>query len=196
MLNFFGAVYESVIELKADEIIGSLVIGLVLAMGCAGLCILGQKRSKNPFPLLCGVILVFCALSMAFGVGHVRHKFSSKAIVAAGPGPNPGHFPPPGRARQARGDRPMPRPFGRQLLAEADSDKDGKLTPEEAAQFVRSIDLGDKGGADVSDIDRVTFERFGPGPTPLSSNPPRSTPPARSGDHPEVTQDSREREGD
>ncbi|MBX6315822.1 MAG: hypothetical protein IRY99_23350, partial [Isosphaeraceae bacterium] len=69
-------------------------------------------------------------------------------------------FPPPG----FRPRRPPYRFLAARFVALIDEDKDGHISPDEAAQFVRQADVGGKGYADMEDIDAAVSDRTGPPP--------------------------------
>jgi EF hand len=58
------------------------------------------------------------------------------------------------------------------LVERADADKDGHLSPEEAALFVRKADGDGKGYADTRDIDAALSDRVGPAPPVGDPTPP------------------------
>ena len=88
---------------------------------------------------------------MAIGLGHSRYKSSQagKSLLASD---------------RAGGFRAPTSPIGRRLLDDADLDGDGRLTPEEAARFVKGADLAGKGWANASDIDWARRESIVPRP--------------------------------
>ena len=59
----------------------------VLALAAAGACLLVRKRVSDPFPVLCGMILLVSVLSMAFGLGHSRYKADrvGRSLAASNP---------------------------------------------------------------------------------------------------------------
>ena len=185
MSEYLKIIYEGVTEISADEVMGAMVVGLALALACYGLCALGRKRANDPLPLLCGLIFAISALSMAIGVGHSRYR-SLKGVSPNGwtaTQSGPGGFPGPGGPG---GGPPMHRPLGRALLHRADADRNGQLTPDEAARFVREADLAGKGWVDASDIDQA--HRGPVGPRPLSDFHPDTARPG--GDRVEKTPQS------
>ena len=177
MLKYLDAFYESVIDLSPDEMIGALVIGLGLAMACSGLCLLAHKKSPNPYPLLCGLIFVFCVSALAIGVGYTRIKYTAVARNGGRNNPNVhlGMGPFPGRPGGPHGGPPMAHRPGRPWLQEADADRNGQLTPEEAAQFVREADTTGKGSIDIAEFERSRRGHGGP-PGPVAAPPGSVTP--------------------
>ena len=163
MGEYLQTIYEGVTEISPDEAMAALMIGLAVALACSGLYALGRKWASDPFPLLCGLIFAASAGSMAFGIGHARHK--SKAGIATdfigSPGPGPARtFGPGAGAGAGAGSRLHP--FSRDLLQNADADANGQLTPDEVAQFIRAADATGKGWADAIDIDRARKGSGGP----------------------------------
>ncbi len=180
MLKYLGALYESMTEVSPDEAIGALMIGLVLALGFAGLCVLAFKKSANPYPLVCGLIFAVSASSLMIGVGHSRSKYIGASRLVGWGRLRSDEIPRPGvsAAPVSPYDRPpvMPRGRGgRRWIMEADGDGNGRITPEEAAQFIRNADRTGKGWVGLSDLERP---RGGPpGPTAVTQGlPPAGSP--------------------
>lgn len=145
MIEYWQAVFRSVIDVSPREAIGALMVGFALALAASGACALLRKRASDPFPMSCGLTLVACVLSMAFGLGHAgsRRDRSVNSVASTNP---------------KQGWRVLPPPIGRLLLADADLDGDGRLTPEEAAQFVKKADVDGNGWANASEIDGARRE--------------------------------------
>jgi hypothetical protein len=159
--DFLRIVYEGVIDFSPNELMGALMVGLALALVCHGICVLGRKRATNPLPLLCGLIFAVSVLAMAIGFGHSRYRALGRNVAMArnrldaGPGRDPGGLQKSAEPRGRGRGRSEPNPIGRSLLLMADTNKDGRLTPEEAAQFVLGADKDEDGSADLSEIDRA-----------------------------------------
>jgi hypothetical protein len=155
MTDYLSAFYEGATEISPDEIIGALAIGLALAMVCSGLCMLGHKRASNVFPVFCGLIFAVSTISMIVGLGHARSKYMGP-VRRTDP---TGQFPKGSPHFNARpplgwpGPPPMHPRIGRTLLHEADANKDGRLTPEEAAQYIRQSDTTGQGSVSAEDLD-------------------------------------------
>ncbi len=164
MSGFFTHLYDSLVDLSPDDLIGAIAIGLALSMACSGLCLLAQKKAACPFSPVCGVVFAVVAASLAIGLGHGRQKY-------AGPRPDGPtlHQPDPRLVGQGMSRRP-----GRHWLQEADVDHDGHLTPEEAARFVREADTAGKGWIDPAEFDRARREHHFP---PVVGKPPESATP-------------------
>ncbi len=168
MAEYLKDIYLSVTDVSSREAIGGLLVGFALALAASGAFKHLRKLASDPFPLLCGLILLVSAVSMALGVGHSRYKrdHARRSLVASDP---------------RDGIRVLPQPIGRRLLEDADVDGDDRLTPEEAARFVKGADRAGKGWADVSDIDRT--RRVWIVPRPVQEFHPDTTrlPPGREG---------------
>jgi hypothetical protein len=158
MRQYLLTIYVAVTDISTNEVMAGLIIGFALALACSGLFLLARKWASDPLPLLCGLMFVVSAGSMAFGVGHSRYRVT-KGLNTTG--------------RSVAGSdrhshrRPSPAPpmgllFSRDLLLAADADGNGQLTPEEAARFIRQADTTEKGWVDISDIDRARKGRVGP----------------------------------
>ena len=145
MRSYFQAVYQAITEVSPHEMVGGLLVGLTLSLAVAGICMLGRKKVADPFPFLCGLILLVSALSMTFGLGHSRYQATRSIQAPSGFGP---------RAKD-RFSSPSNYPIGHRLIQEADADGDGRLTPQEAAEYIRRADLSGKGWADSSEIDKT-----------------------------------------
>ena len=178
MMEYLDRFYIGATEISSDEIIGALAIGMALAMACSGLCLLGRSRASNAFPVFCGLIFAVSAISMVVGIGHARYKY----------------FGPPRQAPLARASQNRP-PFfnghpprhflGRALLHEADANKDGQLTPEEAAQYVREADSSGRGWVNAQEIDQSRARHDAP--PSVGENPPKPTAPGPNPPEPEVS---------
>ena len=169
MRGYFRAISEVVAESSPGEVVGGLLIGLVLALAASGLWVLGRKKVSDPFPMICGLFLIVSALSMGFGAGHARYGLDRAGQVRGVVGL---HHP--------RGPR-VPAPVGRRLLLDADADGDGRLTPEEAARFVKEVDREGKGWADAGDLDRAFGASAGAARNQEFHPDANSSPPRREG---------------
>ena len=142
MLEYLRDLCQVIGEVSPRDAVGGLVVALALALAGSGACLLARKRTADSLPASCALILLISVGSMAFGFGHSRTRLGGSAVSLAEVGPTTGI---PVR----------PEPIGRRLVDDADRDGDHRLTPEEAARFVKKADRAGKGWADASDIDRV-----------------------------------------
>jgi hypothetical protein len=184
MGEYFDAFYEGSTEISPDEIIGALAIGLALAMACSGLCILGRKRAANVFPVFCGLIFAVSAISMVVGIGHARYKYvgPGKRTLSTSSYPNALHH--AGWPGPPHAGPPMRRHLGRALLHEADANKDGRLTPEEAADYIREADSTGQGWVNADDLGPA--RRRHDAPPSVSENHPEPGAPGSNPRGPEV----------
>ena len=148
MGGFLQAIYQGVTEVSARDATGGLLIGLVMALAASKGCLILKKRIADPFPMLCGMILLVSVLSMALGLGysHSQSERTGRSLSAS---------------QRASGSRMLP-PIGRWLIDDADLNGDHRLTPEEASRFVKEADLDGKGWANASDIDQARRPRIAP----------------------------------
>ena len=142
MKSYLGATYAGIVGASSKEIVGALLIGLALALLASGLARLARRKLADPGPILCVATLVACVLSMALGLGYERHRANLEGLSLSKDDPKAGF-------------RILPPPIGRRLVHDADLDRDGHLTPEEAARFVRAADSASKGWADAREFDRI-----------------------------------------
>jgi hypothetical protein len=142
MNGFLEAIYQGVTNVSARDATGGLLIGLVMALAASKGCLILKKRIADPFPMLCGMILLVSVLSMALGLGysHSQSDRTGRSLSAS---------------QRASGLGVLPPPIGRRLIDDADLNGDHRLTPEEAARFVKGADLAGKGWANASDIDQA-----------------------------------------
>ena len=143
MRLYLQAVCQTIVKVSSHELAGGLLVGLILSLAASGIWMLVRKKLADPLPALCGLILAVSGLSMAFGLGHSHYQAEILKYPPWASGPNP------------RGDAPPPASLGRRLLQDADANRDGRLTPEEAAQFVRDADHLGKGWVGIPEIDRT-----------------------------------------
>jgi hypothetical protein len=166
MREYFETIYEAVTDVSPNEIMGALLVGLVIGLVGSGLCMLGRKWKRDPFPWLCGLILLVSAGSMALGMGHARFRVTAGIRALGWTSSSPRST-----ADIRGGHPPGPPPFGKELLGVADADNDGRLTPEEVTRFIEKIDTTGKGWADLSDLDHWRQAHAGPNPQFFVSPP-------------------------
>ncbi len=135
MKSYLEATYAGIVDASSKEIVGALLIGLALAL-------LVRRKLADPGPILCAATLLACVLSMALGLGFGRHRADLHGLSLSA-------------SDLKAGFHILPPPIGRRLIHDADLDRDGHLTPEEAARFVRAADSAGKGWADVREFDRI-----------------------------------------
>jgi hypothetical protein len=86
MREYLLAIYEGVTDVSPHAAVGGLLLGFALALVASGACTLARRRMSDPFPALCGLILLVSVSSMAFGVGHTRYALERAGYPVAAPG--------------------------------------------------------------------------------------------------------------
>ena len=163
-----NCIYQELIDLSTEELIGSIMIGLVLAMAFAGLYALGRRKTSDRLPLLSSLMILASIVSMALGIGYGRYKQDLMGYGRPGQPPSygpggpppgvPGHRAPPGGPEVARH-------LAERFIGSADVDGEGRISPEEAARaaerLVREADSDQRGSIDVETLSRVLDRRLG-----------------------------------
>lgn len=149
MTGFLTTVADTVIDRSPEELIGAIVVALGLSMAVSGFYTRGRRKIGDQFMLMNGLVLVANVAAMAFAVGYLAYQqkvdeFPEGKLATAASCSNPsfllGHTP---------GAESFLAPW---VVGLADANKDGRVTPEEAAQFVKEADTGGRGSVDQGQI--------------------------------------------
>jgi hypothetical protein len=165
MQNLWNALYEVVLDLKADQVITLVVMALFLAAGTSGVFRLVSRGKTEVTTILTSLVLVSTLLAMFGSAAYLRYT-----------------RPRPARGSQATRDganRNAAQTASVQaadnlarLLMEYDTDHDGRLSAEEASaaasQFVTEISAlpqeGKPGSVTVDELRRAIRRKMGPPP--------------------------------
>lgn len=156
---------DLVIGLSPEELIGAILSALALSAATAGLYFLTRKKASDRFLLLVGLLIVANVICMALSAGYLQAREKSlstedgpfNGVVFSGlpPAATPAYGS-PGTAQPPQAREPFkslaPCPSADQFFQAADADGDARLSPEEAAQFVRAAGAGDDGTVDRNDF--------------------------------------------
>jgi hypothetical protein len=157
MIENLRSTFDILLDIKPGDLIGAVMIALTLALAMTGLYALRRKKMGEPMIVL--IVLMLCAnvTSMALAAGYLAKTWraemrspndSARAALRRPPASPVG----PDHPWRHPGGHPGPPPGGppvSQIFAVADADRNGRLTPEEAALFVRAADSNGTGSVDV-----------------------------------------------
>jgi hypothetical protein len=186
-MELIRSIYDAVVDKSPEELIGAVMVALAMSLTMTGLYALGRRKVSDTLPLVTGLMVVVCVVSMALAAGSALHARRAGFGIAGATAwsPKVGPFPPGFRPGGPPG--PVPpwfRPGGfafgwppsQSFIKALDADRDGRVTPEEAARFVRSADASGRGSADAGEIAKVMSDllRPPPGAGPPGSGKPRA----------------------
>jgi hypothetical protein len=169
MLNFWNALVEVVLDLKPDQAITLVVVALFLSAGTAAVFRLVSRGKTEVTTILTSLLLVSILLAMLGTMGYMRYTRPRGIRGTQAPGgPRDGltRNPPAGTSYAIDS-------MARSLM-EFDTDRDGRLSVEEASaaatQLINNASMsGDHpGSVDLEAIRRILRSR--------SMNPPLYTP--------------------
>jgi hypothetical protein len=168
MIETLRSTLDVILDRPPGDLIGAGMIALTLALAMTGLYALRRKKTGEPLIVL--IVLMLCAnvISMALVAGYLVKTWRSESGFSARTNRNTARRPAPGGldgpVRQEQpwghlgGSPPPPAgrgpgdPHIRQVFAVADADKDGRLTPDEAALFVKAADPNGIGSVNEHDF--------------------------------------------
>jgi hypothetical protein len=151
-MNFLDSVGNAVLDRSPDELIVALFVAGALALILTGLFILGRRKVRSHATFAGGLILVASILSMVGAAGYVDSRTGVSRDRRRSDRPNSVPVREPRRAGASWTS-------GLHMVTVADSDRDGRLTPEEVARFVREADADGDGSVDFREIDRLVTSR-------------------------------------
>jgi hypothetical protein len=151
MLRDLISLRDVVADSSAQELVGALVIAMTVSLVMTGVYRLVRRKVSDPLVLMCGLMILASAASMALSSGHVYVRY---AKARNGPGRTPGFF-----ASQA--GRGM---LVRRVFEAADTDGNGRLSQDEASRaaalFVQSLDEGGEGRVDEAAVRNALRDRL------------------------------------
>jgi hypothetical protein len=165
-MRFIDSIPDAILDRSPEELIGALLIAGAIAIVAAGLYALNRRKSI-PSPSIVGALSLAAGASCtALAAGYIEHAETNRTSGSAANHPAPERRPPGGPGRVTP---PPPWNFsgsgwssGFHIVVAADENRDGRLTPEEAARLVRKADSDGDGSVDFRDIDRLIVSRFRP----------------------------------
>jgi|GEM_PF-3951278 len=124
MMNFLHSVYESLVDKSPQHMVMALFLALAGALVVAQLYFFVSRKVADPQVVLTGMMVFALALAAALGIGFERYsrEISARNIPAS--------FQQVRRHQHSN----IEWQIARRILEVADSDKDGRLSPEEASQ--------------------------------------------------------------
>ncbi|MDR3632507.1 MAG: hypothetical protein P4L84_01655 [Isosphaeraceae bacterium] len=165
-MRFLESMSDAILNRSPEELIGALLIVAVTAIVMAGLYALGRTKWSPSPTFVGGLALAAGALCMAVGAGYIEYTATHQTYGSA---VNPLAFARRPSGGPGRGTLPPPWSFpgagwssGFHVVVAADENRDGHLTPDEAARLVRKADTDGDGSVDFRDIDRLIASRFRP----------------------------------
>jgi hypothetical protein len=166
---YLESVRDAVLERSSRELVAAFFIAATAAMFTSGLFILFRRRMGDVIGLVAGLTMASVVAGMALTAGDLRlqatmagaNDFPARLSDSA-PGSRASRFHGP---RRGTGFRPMPSPGALFVFAAdgaADGERDGRLSPDEVAQFIRGADPSERGSVDAREIDTFLRQHFPP----------------------------------
>jgi hypothetical protein len=189
MIETLRSTLDAFIDRSPGDLIGAVMIALTLALAMTGLYALLRRRKPTSEPLTGLIVLMLVAnvASMALAGGYLTKTWKAERGVPGGEKPTTAWWPPPGGFKPGvAGQSGSPGgppgspwcgdPNVGQVFAVADLDKDGRLTPDEVAQFVRMADANGKGSVNEGDFYAAIRRHLSAPPGPVGPPPPPANP--------------------
>ena len=152
MREYLQSMTDVLIDRSIEELVGAMMIALVLALVLAGFYALARRKMNDSPMLMIGLLLFASIMSMALAAGYIANDRQAFMPVPGSP-PSTARRPPSG-FHAGPGGAPGRSP-GLRIVMAADADNDGRLSPEEAAQFVLTADSSGRGSVDPRDLDNA-----------------------------------------
>jgi hypothetical protein len=169
MTKYFLAVYNALFEKQSHDLVGAVMIAMIVSLALAGLYKLARRKASETLVLSSIFLFAACLVSMVMTLGFT----SQSAEPVKKPDPTPVARSDVPIAQRPQGPGHLDMNAANSLLLAADLDKDGTLSAEEAAQFVRSVDTDDKGSVNIRDLSMAFWERVGSKRDLLGNQRPR-----------------------
>jgi hypothetical protein len=158
--DYFQSLSDALIDRTIEELIGAVLMALALALALTGLYKLVRRKVNDPGMPMIALMLCANVISMALAASYItqaRREFLPKMDRPAMAWRPPSEF---RGGPGGPGKRPPGMPVAPGFVSAADADQDGRLSPEEAAEFVRTADAGAKGSIDAHDLDDALRGHF------------------------------------
>jgi hypothetical protein len=162
MQNLWDAISNVVLDLKTDQVVTLVLIALFVSTATAGLFRLMSRVKVDPTALLTGLILGSSLLSMLAAGAYVRSTIPTRGAGGFGR--------PPGGNRPATAVVGASDALATRLLMEFDTNRDGRLSAEEAARAAShvvtqaSASHGDADSLDITELRRELRRQLAPMP--------------------------------
>jgi hypothetical protein len=163
-MAFFQAVSEAIMARTSRELVGAMFIATALALVLSLVYKLARRKVADTSMVVVGVAIIANAAGMITALGYIQ----SRGPFFAYDGPS---IPRQIRSDYAKTGHPInkamrgsPEWFGPSagfhMLFAADTNRDGRLTPEEVAEFVRTADTEKRGFAEMKELDEAVRRRM------------------------------------
>lgn len=147
-MGFLNTVFDSMVDRTAEELIGAMLMALSLSLAATGFYTLIRKRKEDRAMYMSGVVLVANLVAMVLAAGYVEQRQKGVGPVGSGGATIfPAMMPAPNTEVEVV--------IAAGLIGLADTDRNGRISSEEAAQFVGKVDVSGQGGADVGEVVRA-----------------------------------------
>lgn len=177
---FLSSIVNAIVDRTPAELIGALLVSGAVAAVVAALHVRGRRKEPLSPTFIGGITLGAGLACMALTAGYIEYAASPLKNNGAGAIPQSVA----GWAPAGQGGSNPPAPWGTygagwssgvHIVMAADEDHDGRLTPDEAARFVRQADIDGDGTVDAQDIDKRVIDRFRLPFQPFGSPSPSGT---------------------
>ncbi len=165
MHRYVNSTIDVVLDRTADELIGGILVALLLSLALAGAFALLGRRIRDTTTLITCLALAAILAGMTLAAGFVRS--ADRQGVRANPG-LPRGLPPVVADRGAS--------LARLIFEQADDDRDGVLSPEEAARaadrYVKRAEFIEGGALNEGLLRSALRRQMLPPPETVAPGPP------------------------
>jgi hypothetical protein len=165
-MRFLESISDAMISRSPDELVGAVLVAAAVAIVVAALYALGRRKSSPSPTFVGGLCFAAGASCMVLAAGYIDYAEPdlSSGSVTVRAARRSWHWgaSPSESSVQPQSYRGPGWSSGFHIVVAADLDRDGRLTADEVAQFVRKADSDGDGSVDFRDIDRLIASRFRP----------------------------------
>src|SRR3954454_9562624 len=126
MREFLASIFDSILALPVETVIGGVLLALLLALPVAGAYLAARRGKRDAAMILVAASMVVNLVGMAIASGQTWRTINGDGSAVATP-PQP----PPGSP--LAGDDDLTESLAWIVLLKADTDGDGSVSSEEAA---------------------------------------------------------------
>ena len=160
MKNFLIATFDALLDMSPETIIAGVVMALLLTLPIAGVYAALRRVGKEPAMILMALAIVANVLGMVVASGYARSALTGRinrgSIRSGMPRDGGPPFGAPHWPEGGRGEGPRSTMMASLIFEDADVNRDGSLSADEAAaaasEFVKSV-----AGQDRDSIDSATL---------------------------------------